>query len=426
MERARRGRAWQPSGSLLILVALGVVATLAVALLAAVEGREGASDRPSRGGAPPTGANQQSAGPKPGPLDADATLPAELDGRRLEPVAGHEGRVLVLSERDVWPGSGTPAPQAPLQTDQQFLLWDPLSGDTSVAWTRTDSFREMVLGMEGDWVVSVPYRGTLMDWQVLLRNVATGETREIASHDPRSSVAGASPDLGRYQATHWGDLAGDALPVMSDGRVTWVQTVVDDGGRVRQRVLLHTIESGATTVAFEVAEPRQLDENGDWTTGGHAWSASVGGGTLAWVYQASPDEAAQLLVHDVATGGTAPLELPQEPTGVAVSGEGSPTLAVTVEGGILLVTPATGEVREAPDVPSLPAGHRVYFSGRYLWWRPPPPTPQPAGVLDLEGGDTLMTESPTHSALVAGDWFVWQERGADERPQFWHFVRLGD
>jgi len=80
----------------------------------------------------------------------------------------------------------------------------------------------------------------------------------------------------------------------------------------------------------------------------------------------------------------------------------------------------------AAGVGNLPAGHRVYFEGSYLWWRPPPPTPQGAGVVDVESGRTWVTDTPTHNALVAGDWFTWQERGTDGRPRFHHFVRLGN
>ena len=80
----------------------------------------------------------------------------------------------------------------------------------------------------------------------------------------------------------------------------------------------------------------------------------------------------------------------------------------------------------AAGVGNLPAGHRVYFEGSYLWWRPPPPAPQGAGSSMWRVGGPGVTDTPTHNALVAGDWFTWQERGTDGRPRFHHFVRLGN
>lgn len=429
MERTRGARAWHFPRLLAVLVAVGGILAVGGAALALVRDGDGQPPPSSAASTEPTATSVTAAtraemveltAP-----DADASLPAERAGRRVAPVGGRDGQILLFSERDVWPGSGGTAPQVPVQTDQQFILWDPVTGDTRVAWTRTDSFREMVTGVQGDWVLSVPHRGLLMDWQVVLRNLDTGESRLIGSHDPRFAAAASWPALLPYQAAHWGDLAGDGLPVLGDGYATWVQTVIDQNERVRQHVVLYDIANDATSVVFDVSEPRQLDEHGNWTSGGHAWSAGVGGGTVAWVYQGSPDASPVVMVYDIGSGETEPVDLPQQPGGVAVSGSGE-TLAVTVEGDILLVELATGEIARANNAANLPAGHRVHFEGDYLWWRPPSPTPQQARVVDVGNGEAWVTATPTHDALVAGGWFAWQERGADGRPSFYHFVRLAD
>jgi hypothetical protein len=413
--------------------AVGGIAVVAIGIGALMSSAGGPEATPSAAGATETSTapsrnGENSTGTlRPaltiGPDDSAAQLAMEHDGRRQHPVGGFEGRVLILSERDVWPAPGQPVPQFPTQTDQQFLLWDPETGDSTLAWARTDRFREMVLGTEGEWVLSLPYRGNLGEWRIVLRNLGTGETRAVATRDERFAAANSAPPLGEYQAAHWGDLTGDGLPVIGGGHAAWVQTVIDDAGGVRQQVLVHEIASNTTRPVFEIAEPRKLDEQGEWTSGGHAWSASVGGGKVAWVVQESPAARGVLYLHDLADGSTTQVDLPQEPKGVAVSGSGD-ALAVSVGAAVLVVDVETGEVSPLAGIPAIPAPHRLHFQGDYLWWGPPSPTPQVAGVVDLGNGQVWMTASPTHNALLAGEWFTWQERSPGEEPGVYHFVPL--
>lgn len=263
-------------------------------------------------------------------------LPLMSGGRQSQPVAVYRERFL-LSESD---GGRTKSGA------QTFALWDPVSGNRAYAWSSEPGAQDIVTGIAGDVAISVRTGLSLpfANWRIDSHNLLTGESRTIASAEPGvADTPGLAPGppfgFAPYPAVSGGRLAWvefrfDGAVLQRQVRIhdlasgeTWTAATADvaSGEDVASATLggdraawvrwsdagvasieVHDLPTGATTALALEAKPYAiaLDESGitlawDDARGGkyavaldggtprrfagdEGWGITVAGGRFAW------------------------------------------------------------------------------------------------------------------------------------------------
>lgn len=332
--------------------------------------------------------------------DEDAAiLPMEPDGRQVEPVAAYGEKIVVKS---VQKGAAADSVQF------EYLVWDPATGRAEPAWAAPTGRQDIVSGADGPWVATVRTGMELpfADWTLILRNLETGEAREIAKSLPGLAEGGElKPLLPTGFAPY---------PAIAGGRVAWIEGNRNAAGKAVRRVQVYTIEGGeARTVSETVAGE------------GDSWGAALGGNVVAWGYQVAATESTGIRVMHLETGETRDIEDSDEAFGLALSGDGTHLAwdqGMTAKFALNLTT---GErVQYAGAI-----GWGATTSGDYVSWNPASGRGGMAGFYSFSTGELRLREDTPGAMMnigrVMGPWFVWQERPLDPAlPGRYYFIRL--
>lgn len=316
-----------------------------------------------------------------GASDAQYTIPMIRDGRVIQPVAAAGERIL-FSETV----RETTAPASP----QVFELWDPRANNWTKAWEGEPGTQDIVSGSDGPWVATVrtgmdlPFAG----WSLILRNLETGETRDLATGDPRlADTPGLQPDL---------PMGFAPLPSIADGKVTWDQLVATSDG-VGKQVVVYDIASGEQR---EVASVRDATRE-------ELRLPSTSGGRVAWIHRDLASHSATVFIDSAS--GQRLLDIAGDPWSVAL-----------LDGGKRI---AWDDGLQAKWVMSLDTSDRRRYAANEGWgtvtngaqlsWMPAGAQGGRGGYFDPEAGK-LHLLSPqsgmlSNIATLLGPWFAWQE-----------------
>jgi hypothetical protein len=255
-------------------------------------------------------------------------------------------------------------------------------------------------GMSGDWLAFARYGDTApKGWSLMLYNLATGESRQIAAADPairpqircRGCVDGAQeqffyPPRAAVAGTH----------------VVWPEFFAGANGAVRERMQMYDIASGDVSTLVEADPPvAGLD------------APATGGSTVAWIERRSAGPE-QIVVRDLASGATRRLPVGGRIAGVALSGDGRYISWDADAFAKYAFDLSTGElVQYASNEGSGASG-----SGTFVSWQPDfglvtdPPAAR-SGFYDVAKHQVRFV-APEPDTFVAtssllGRWFVWSE-----------------
>jgi DNA-binding CsgD family transcriptional regulator len=328
-------------------------------------------------------------GPQITASEAVAQLPGMADVAHI-PVAADGDWILL----DNGPGVHRPGDVS------SFALWNALTGKTRPAWTTPTGMVDTLRGESGDWLAFVRYGGTApKEWSLMLYNMATGEARQIAAADPAITPQIQCPGCvdGAQEEFFYPPQAA-----VAGTHVIWPEFFVDGTGAVRERMQMYDITSGAVSTLAEVDPRVEVLEH-----------PAAGGNAIAWlVHRSSGPE--QIVVRDLATGGTRTLPVGGRIVGVALSGDGR-----------YLSWDADGFAKYAYD---LSAGELVQYAsnegsgasaaGNFVSWQPEfglvvnAPEPR-SGFYDVAKHQVRFVASEPDTFVensgLLGNWFVWSE-----------------
>lgn len=323
-------------------------------------------------------------------------------GRAQVPLAA-DGDWIVLGDRPTSAITGS---------TYTYALWNISTGERRAGWDAPPDMQDWLGESSGGWLVtvriglSVPFA----DWRLILRNLRTGETREIAH---------SNPDVEKIPNLPVRLPSGFApTPSVSGTRVTWSEFVLDPTGAVRKRIELYNLLDGSLSTLVEVV-PSVED----------VWGPSLAGNRVAWAHRPAAPNSQELVVLDLDNGGTTSFQVGGEIYGCALSADGE-NLAWDdryVEKHVINVT--NGErLQYAGD-----EGWGANRSGHYVSWQPltgsytaETASPGAGGFYDFEKGEVRFVaheeDSTIISATLLGDWFVWQDRSPSA--DYFYFLRL--
>lgn len=313
--------------------------------------------------------------------DARYGVPMIRDGRVIQPVAAVGERILFSETVRETAGPASP---------QVFELWDPSTDAWTRAWEGEPASQDVVSGSGGPWVATVR---TGMDlpfaaWTLILRNLDTGEARELAAGDPKlADTPGLQPDLPMGLAP---------LPSIADGKVAWDQLIATPAG-AGKHVLVYDIASGEQREVASVADATREDLR----------LPSTSGGRVAWIHRDLPSRAATLFMES--DGQVRKLDIAGDPWSVALLDNGT---RVAWDDGL-----------QAKWVLSIDSGAKTTYgtnegwgtvtNGRQLTWMPAGAQGGRGGYFDPgQGKRRLLAVSPgmlSNIATLLGPWFAWQE-----------------
>jgi len=317
-----------------------------------------------------------------------ATLAMDAPGPRLPlettkgeaqvPVAGVTGGVVLAV------GGGETG------TPQTFALWDPSNGATRPLWTGVASRQDIVMGTSGDWVATVRTGLSLpfAEWELIVRNAATGESRTIAHNE--GDVAAAS-DI------QPGLPFGFAPRAVVDGaRVAWIQYTGTAAAPARE---LRTYDLSTGQLAVLDTLPLSA---GDLDT------VAAGGGRVAWL---RVDATAQRFLLRETTGATSEIAVDGAPFQAALDATGR---YLAWDDGLTtkrLLDLETG----ARSVFATDEGWGMTASGGRFSWAPAAAYGGAPGYFDATTGTTYLLERRdgvrSNYAALLGPWFAWQSAG---------------
>ena len=302
------------------------------------------------------------AGPPIVSLPTTARLPSTQDGRTLSAAGSYHGSIIV-----------TAAAVGDRSSPVLYELWDPASGALSpiAGWQSAPGSNERLLGTSGDWALlardaTQPANSS----QIVLRNIATGEVRQIATVDqaglrPRASIG--------------------------DGWVAWV---AGSGGRE----LLHVY---AISTSSDTIVPARVPAFG---------GLALGNGFVAWA-QSGGNQGARIVLRELPSGATQTV-----PTGsvTSVSLANSGRSLVWLENGSGsqgLFERDLGSAETDQLVGGQGIGFGLSTSGPYIAWQPRPGGGSAtAGYYNLQTHELRLVDkpqSPPTFAAAIGNWFVW-------------------
>ena len=313
--------------------------------------------------------------------DAKYTVPMIRDRRVIQPVAAAGERIL-FSETV----RGTTAPASA----QVFELWDPRTDTWTKAWEGEPGAQDIVSGSDGPWVATVRTGMELpfAAWTLILRNIETGETRELATGDPKlAETPGLQPDL---------PMGFAPLPSIADSKVTWDQLVATPAG-AGKRVLLYDIASGEQREVAFVPDATREDLR----------LPSTSGGRVAWVHRDLASHTATVFIDS--DTGQRRLDISGDPWSVALLDGGA---RVAWDDGLQakwVMSIETGDRRRY----AANEGWGTVTNGQQLSWMPAGAQGGRGGYFDPGTGKLhLLAPKPgmlSNIATLLGPWFAWQE-----------------
>ena len=273
---------------------------------------------------------------------------------------------------------------------QAFERWDPRTGARAPLWQGAAGKQDIVLASSGDWLATVRTGLALPfpEWQLILRNVTTGEARTIARNE--GTVADA-PDL--QPGLPFGFAP---KPVMDGATVTWIQYAGSAESPVRE-LRAYDLASGSVTTLDTVA----LAE-GDLDT------AAAGGGRTAWL---RVDAAGQRFVLREADGGQRELPVEGAPFAAALDASGR---HLAWDDGLIAKRVLDIETG-ATSTFATDEGWGMTAAGSRFTWAPAAAYGGAPGYFDAATGVTHILEARegvrSNYAALLGPWFVWQSAG---------------
>jgi hypothetical protein len=324
------------------------------------------------------------------------------NGTLVSPVAAYGDSWFVLSRRR--PGTEAQA--------TAYELWNAVTGERRAGWDSPEGKQDVTGAASGDWLVTVRMGMSLpfSDWQLILRNLDSGEALEIARSDPEVVNV---PDLPVHLPTGFAP-----SPSVSGDRIVWSEFVTDGPGRARLRVQLFDLSSRATSTLTSV-DPTRED----------VWQPSIGGTRTAWVHETVGSKQ-ELVVTDLRSGGSRAYDVGGEIYSCVLSADGRNL--------------AWDDNYVAKYVVDLDTGARLQYagdegwgtnrSGHFVSWQPstvsytdnPPIYNGAGGYYDFNKHEVRFiahaADSEIVTATLMGNWFVWQDRGPTS--DFFYFLRL--
>lgn len=315
------------------------------------------------------------------------------------------GDWIVLSEQ-----SSTPAPRA--ATTFVYELWNVHTGERKPGWESAPGTQDWLGEVSGDWLVTV--RGGLSlpfaQWRLILRNLKTGEAREIAHDDPNVVHV---PNLPVRLPSGFAP-----EPSISGQRVVWSEFVVGPHGKAEKRIELYDLASGKQSTLVSV-DPSAQD----------VWSPSIAGNEVTWVHRLVSGSQ-ELVVIDLVTARKRTFPVGGDIYSCALSADGRYLAWDDHDVAKHVVDLDSGGVLQyAGD-----EGWGTVRSGDYFSWQPftgsytaNAMSPGAGGIYDAQTRQVRFVShqenSTIMSATVMGNWFVWQDRSPSTR--IYYFMRLG-
>jgi hypothetical protein len=382
-----------------VLLTRGSVVALAVLIagiaLAACSGDDSATVTPLA-----TATASPSASPSPTPFvhagppithaDASKSLPMAADDTHYRAPLGAYGDQIILQT----------SPNKSSESDAEgwsYSLWDPVKNTFIPEWTDAPGLQETYMQSDGDWLETVTrgFGGTaaMADWTIILRNLKTGEARTIAQAQPGQG------DVNLTQIT----LQNDPDPSLAGGKLVWTAAELLAGEGVQSSVKMYDIASAATTTVEVKTDHARED----------LWSASTGGGKVAWID--GDGTTFRLIILDLATQARTTLGADATFRQAKLTPDGQYVAVETAsEGGSYdkyLIDVATGDRQQIASG----QGWGVFTTPRYVSWDTASISGGmvPAGVYDIQThilrsiNSTQVVE--TNVAHMMGRWFAWQE-----------------
>lgn len=324
------------------------------------------------------------------------TLPLRIDDtHEWAPLGAYGDQIVLWASPGKSPGAETAAPQ--------YSLWNPATGSIAPAWTGDAGMQDIYSGSDGDWLALVHLRiGSLEGGELILRNLKTGEVRQLTAAAGGAGVFGDSTTSGGY--------------------AVWTEDIFGSDSSVTEEVRLYNIASGATTT---LASNSDGDKN--------ISSAGVGGGNVEWLYNNGTGKAMSLLVHDIASAQEATYTLTSGVDATGISRDGRYVAWEDNSYDKHVIDVLTGQQTYVAHGQGL----GVFVNDRYFSWDPAnvggPQPDDSAGFYDLKTNE--LRELPhdpnveTLTAHVMGVWFVWQSvpvsNGIEDRAKGkWYAMRL--
>ena len=273
---------------------------------------------------------------------------------------------------------------------QAFERWDPRTGARAPLWQGAAGLQDIVLASSGDWVATVRTGLALPfpEWELILRNVTTGEARTIARNE--GTVADA-PDL--QPGLPFGFAP---KPVMDGAMVTWIQYAGSAEAPGRE-VRAYNLVSGTVTTLDRVE-----------LTDGDLDTAAAGGGRTAWL---RVDAAGQRFVLREADGEQRDIPVGGAPFAAALDGSGR---HLAWDDGLIAKRVLDLETGTTSTF-ATDEGWGMSAAGSRFTWAPAAAYGGAPGYFDAATGLTHILEAregvQTNYAALLGPWFVWQSAG---------------
>jgi hypothetical protein len=299
------------------------------------------------------------------------TIPKSPDGRLYTPVGASDTSVLLRSGGPFNGGGSAP-----------YEVWEPASGARSPipGWNPSDTARDRVLGLFGDWAVVTHDDSSQGGASVVqLRNVRTGESRDIGTS---------------------GDASNGGQVAASNGWVAWTDYSAGHSG-----VWVYEIASGKTSIV--PAMVRRIS------------SLAVANGAVAWWQsQGFNGQSPRIVVRDTGANNFQ-----------SVDASGVRAIVLSADGQTLVWLQDGGTGGPGLYVHDLNAGNggRLFggqsigvslsVSGDYISWQPGViGGPATAGIYNVKTHELRVVQSPPGTAprvaRVMGGWFFWSDLGA--------------
>ena len=351
----------------------------------------------------------------------DATtlrIPARPAPDRFEAPVAAWGDWIVLSD--------APSKAPTSGSTQTFALLNLVTGERQHGWEAPPDTQENVADQSGDWLLL--YRSGLgnpqQNWQLILRNLETGDVREISREEPDADRA---PNLRAGPQYDFGTSAS-----MSGTRVVWTETVLDPAGRAQKQIEMYDLTDEQRSTLATADLPVE-DISGP----------SIAGGTVAWVHRPAAG-AREIVVSDLATNRRQAYAVDGEVAGCVLSSDGQ-YLAWDQDNSAKHVRNlAMGDVQQyAGD-----EGWGTQGSGHFVSWQPSTVSYAPntvssgaAGFYDFKKQEVRFVAAHENSEIITahvfGDGFVWQDRSSapwtsppprgplEPEGEYFYFLKLG-
>jgi hypothetical protein len=292
---------------------------------------------------------------------------------------------------------------------ERFKLWNTSTRQMVPVWETPQGQQDFIWDVSGDWIATVRTGLSLpfVEWHLILRNITTGETREIAHNE---SGITETPGLNVGLPTGFAP-----SPSMSGSRVVWAEFHLESDGSMRKRVQIYDLIAAQTRTIESVAAPSE-----------DLSQPSLAGNELVWIYRPSPDKAVLVVDHlDTLDRSTVPVD------------NSIYSCALTANGRYL----AWDEGYAAKYALDFTTDTTVRYAGSEGWgtvrdgellsWQPSTAvgSANKGGYYDATTGvvhfvQPFKDDSVIITATALGPWFTWQDR--NQLNDNYYFVRVAE